>query len=114
MANNKTLKYHNENTSCDAKWVIYVISCPTCKLQYVGQSNNFRARMNGHKSDFRHYTASKTNKMDNKLLYCHLICHKIDYFHVCIVDMIHIGNNTESQLEDLLRRKERKYYYDYD
>ena len=93
-ANNKTFKCYNENTSCDSKWIIYVISCPICNLQYVGQSNNFRARMNGHKSDFRLYAAGKINKMVNKLLYDHLICHDIDYFHVSIVDMIHVGNNT--------------------
>ena len=46
--------------------------------------------------------------MDNKLLYDRLICHDTDYFHVCILDMIHIGNNTEYLLEELLRRKERK------
>ena len=67
-ANNKTFKCHNENTSCDSKLIIYVISCPICNLQYVGQSNNLRARMNGHKSDFRLYAAGKINKMDNKLL----------------------------------------------
>ena len=104
-ANNKTFKCNNENTSCDYKWIIYVISCPICNLQYVGQSNKFRARMNGHKSDFRLYAAGKINKMDNKLLYDHLICHSVYYFHVCIVDMIHIGNNAESQLEELLSRK---------
>ena len=48
-ASNKTFKCHNENTSCDSKWIIYVISCPICNLQYMGQSNNCRARMNGHK-----------------------------------------------------------------
>ena len=48
-SNNKTIKYHNDNASCDSKWTIYVISCPICNLQYVGESNNFRARTNGHK-----------------------------------------------------------------
>ena len=81
-------------------------------LQYVGQSNNIIARMNGNKSDFRLYAAGRINKMDSKLLYDHLICHYIDYFHVCIVDMIHVGNNTESQLEELLSRKERKWIWD--
>ena len=111
-ANNKTFKCYNDNTSCDSKWIIYVISCPICNLQYVGQSNNFRARMNGHKSDFRLYAAGRSNKMDNKLLYDHLICHNIDYFHVSIVDMIQVGNNTESQLDELLSRKERKWIWD--
>ena len=111
-ANNKTFKCYNENTSCDSKWIIYVIFCPICHLQYVGQSNNFRARMNGHKSDFRLYAAGNINKMDNKLLYDHLISHDIDYFHVSIVDMIHVGNNTDSQLDELLSRKERKWIWD--
>ena len=111
-SNNKTFKFYNDNTSCDSKWIIYVISCPICNLQYVGQSNNFRARMNGHKSDFRLYAAGRINKMDNKLLYDHLICHDIDYFHVSIVDMIHVGNNTGSQLDELLSRKERKWIWD--
>ena len=68
--------------------------------------------MNGHKSDFRLYAAGKINKMDNKLLHDHLISHNIDYLHVCIVDMIHVGNNTESQLEELLGRKECKLIWD--
>ena len=67
--------------------------------------------MNGHKRYFRLYTAGKINKMVNKLLYDHLICHDIDYFHVSIVDMIHVGNNTESKLEELLSRKERKWIW---
>ena len=74
----------------------------------MGQSNNYTARMNGHKSDFRLYAAGKINKMDNKLLYDQLICHNIDYINVSIVDMIQVGNNTESQLDALLSRKERK------
>ena len=111
-ANNKTFKCYNENTSCDSKWIIYFISCPIRNLQYVGQSNNIRDRMNGHKSDFRLYAAGKINKMDNKLLYDHLICLDIDYFHMSIVDMIHVGNNNESQLEKLLGRKERRWIWD--
>ena len=70
-ANNKTFKCHKENTSCDSKWIIYVISCPIFYLQYVGHSNNFRAHMNRHKSDFRLYATGKINKMENKLLYGH-------------------------------------------
>ena len=42
-----------------------------------------------------------------------LICHDIDYFHVMIADMIHVCNNIESQLDELLRRKERKWIWDY-
>ena len=76
------------------------------------QSNKLRARKKKHKSDFRLYAAVKINKLDNELLFDHLICHNIDYFHVCIVDMIHVGINTESQLDELLSRKERKWIWD--
>ena len=89
-----------------------IIFCLICNRQYVGLSNNNRARMNRHKSDIRLYAAGKINKMDNKLIYDYLISHYIDYFHVCIVDMIHVGNNTESQLEELLSRKERKWIWE--
>ena len=70
------------------------------------------ARMNGHKSDFRLYVAGKINKMDNKPLYDHQICHFMDYLDVCIVDMIYVGNNTETQLEELLGRIDRKWIWD--
>ena len=36
----------------------------------------------------------------------------INYFNVCIVDMINAGNNTESQPEELLSKKERKLIWD--
>ena len=68
--------------------------------------------MNGHENDFRFYAAGKINKMDNMDLYHHLIYNDIDYFHVCIVYMIHVENNTESQLEELLSRKERNWIWD--
>ena len=79
---------------------------------YNTWARDFRARMNGHKSDFRHYATGKINNMDYKLLCDHLICHDIDYFHVSIEDMIHVGNNTESQLNELHSRKERKWIWD--
>ena len=50
--------------------------------------------------------------MDNGLLCDHLICHDIDYIHVCIVDMIHVGNNTESHVEELLSKGERKLIWE--
>ena len=64
--------------------------------------------MNGHKSDFRLYAAGKIKKMDKKLLCDHLICHNKITFMCVLYNMIHVGNNTESQLDELLSRKERK------
>ena len=43
-SNNKTLKCNNENTSCDSN--VINVFCNISRLQYVGQSNNFRTRMN--------------------------------------------------------------------
>lgn len=110
-ANNKTFKCYNRNTSCDSECIVYVIQCPICNVQYVGQSNNCRSRMNGHKSDFRLYTAGKLTKMDNKLLYDHLLYHNLDYFHVQIVDTLHVANSSRQQLHQLLNRKERKWIW---
>ena len=63
--------------------------------------------MNGHKSDFRLYAAGKIIKMNNKLLYDHLIHYGLDYFHVHIVDSVHVANNSRHYLHQLLNRKER-------
>ena len=52
------------------------------------------AGMNGHKSDFRLYSAGKINKMDNKLLYDHLIYNDIEHLQVCIADLIRVENNN--------------------
>ena len=104
--NNKTFKCNIENTCFDSKSVMYVIS-------YVSQSNNLRARMNGHKRDFRLYVAGKINKMDNELLYDHLIYHDIDYFQVCFVDLIRVDNYNGHHLEKLLSRKEHKWIWDF-
>ena len=61
-------------------------------LQYVGHSNNFRALMNGHKSDFRLYATGKINKMDNKLLYGHknLQLHRL-------LSCVHSGHDSCTQ-----------------
>ena len=54
----------------------------------------------------------KINRVDNSPLYYHLTYHYIDCFQVCILDMIHVDNNDEHQLEELLRRKDRKCIWD--
>lgn len=63
--------------------------------------------MNGHKSDFCLYTAGKVTKIDNKLLYDHLIHHNLDYSHVQNVDTLHVAKSSRKQLQ-LLNRNERK------
>ena len=63
--------------------------------------------LNGQKSGLCLYAAGKINKVDNKLLYDHLIYHNIHYIQVCIVDLVHIDNSNRQQVEELLYRKER-------
>ena len=38
------------NADCDSKFVVYCLSCTKCGLQYVGRAQNFRLRVNNHKS----------------------------------------------------------------
>ena len=38
--------------------------------------------------------------------------HNIDYFLMCVVDIIQVGNNNEHELEELLSRKECKWILD--
>lgn len=66
--------------------------------------------MNGHKSDFRLYEAGKLSTMDNKLLNDHLIHHNLYYFHVYIVDYVHVANSSSrQQLHQLIERRENGF-----
>jgi hypothetical protein len=55
-ATGRTHKCRNKDTDCNSTWLIYVISCAVCDLQYVSQISNFRNRMNGQKSCLRRFT----------------------------------------------------------
>ena len=58
--------------------------CDVCGMQYVGQTNNIRLRMNGHKSDYRRYLNGDFSKSDTSSLYSHLKFHdvKISKFQI--------------------------------
>ena len=43
----RTFHCRNQGTNCNTKWAVYVIMCDVCGMQYVGQRNNIRLRMNG-------------------------------------------------------------------
>ena len=47
-SNGRTFHCRNQGTNCNAMWAVYVIMCDVCGMQYVGQTNNIRLRMNGH------------------------------------------------------------------
>ena len=54
----------NQCTICNTKWAVYVITCDACGMQYVGQTNNVRSRMNGHISDYRRFLNGDFSKSD--------------------------------------------------
>ena len=54
-SNGRTFNCRNQGTNCNAKWAVYVIMCDVCGMQYVGQANNNRFRMNGHKQTIDDY-----------------------------------------------------------
>ena len=47
--------------------------CDVCGMQYVGQTNNIRSRMNGHKPDYRRFLNGDFSKLDTSSLYLHLM-----------------------------------------
>ena len=110
-SNNRKFKCRNKNTSCDSLWVIYVIWCPVCKLQYVGQSNNFRLRMNNHKSDFRHFSNGRSDKTETKTLYTHLSSHGECSFRVQVVDSIVTTGRSKEQLHKELDKREKEWIW---
>ena len=71
---------------CDSRGVIYCITCKVCSSvnQYVGQTSNFRSRMNSHKSNIR---LGRMDEADCSHLYTHFAKpgHSIDSLTVTIL-----------------------------
>lgn len=63
--------------SCNSKNVIYFLKCTNCECSYIGKTNDFRKRMNGHISDSRH--GNTTDKFDRHVFNC-LGTNKIEPF----------------------------------
>ena len=57
-----TLFKLNKRSHCNNKLILYLLTCPVRSKQYVGKTENCRARMNNHKKDVR-------NPQENTL-YC--------------------------------------------
>ena len=73
------------NFSCKSKNILYHMTCTICRKDYVGQTNDFRKRMNNHKSDIRGTPTKDTILVDKHIHYCQLNTHqtfKDPYFHV--------------------------------
>ena len=44
--------------TCTSRWVIYLVTCTDCNIQYVGQTTQeMRQRHYGHRSDIKSGTA---------------------------------------------------------
>ena len=71
-SNGRTFNCRNQGTNYNTKWAVYVIMCDVCGLQYVGQTNDIRSHMNGHKSDYKRFLNGDFSKSDTSSLFSHL------------------------------------------
>ena len=51
----------NKKFHCNSKYILYLLTCPVCREQYVGKTGDCRLRMNNHKKDVRN---QKGNTLD--------------------------------------------------
>ena len=52
ISNNIFTIFHS--LDCQSSWVIYIIECNTCRLQYIGKSETgFNLRLNSHRNHIR-------------------------------------------------------------
>ena len=71
-SNGRTFHCRNQGANCNTNRAVYVLMCDVCGMQYVGQANNVRSRMNGHKSDYRRFLNGDFSKSDTSPPYSHL------------------------------------------
>ena len=87
--------------------------CDVCGMQYVGQTNNIRSRMNGHKSHYRRFLNGDFSKSDTSSLYSHLISHNVKIFKLKIFKILENEGFKYTkdilQLETSLDAKERHW-----
>ena len=58
-------KIKPENLSCCSENVVYLITCKTCKKQYVGSSVEFRLRFNNYRCSHRNFLKGKEVKQES-------------------------------------------------
>ena len=87
--------------------------CDVCGMQYVGQTNNIRLGMNGHKSDYRKFLKGDFSKSDTSSLYSHLKSHDVKIFKFQILEILEnegfIYTKDIRQLETSIDAKERHW-----
>ena len=62
--------------------------CDACGMQYVGQTNNIRSRMNGHKSEYRRLLNGDFSKSDASSLYRHLKSHDVKILKFQLLEIL--------------------------
>ena len=102
--NDKIFKiFHSVN--CQSSWVIYIIECNICNLQYIGKSEiAFNLRLNNHRNHIKKEVSSceltehflhnkRTHNLDNNVI-------------ITIIEQIRKDNVSNEQKKDLLRQRE--------
>ena len=89
--------------------------CDICGMQYVGQTNNIRLRMNGHKSDYKKFLNGDFSKSDTSSLYSQLKYHDVKIFRFQILEILENEclkyTKDIRQLETSLDAKERHWIW---
>ena len=88
VSNGRTFHCRNQGTNCNSKLAVYVIMRDVCGMQYVGQTNNIRLRMNGHKSDYRKFLNGDFSKSDTSSLYSHLKSNEVKIFKLQVLGIL--------------------------
>ena len=95
-----------------------MIMCDVCGMRYVGETNNIRSRMNGHKSDYRRFLNWDFSKSDTSSLYSRLISHDVKILKFQILEILEnegfIYTKDIRQLETSLDAKERHWIWKLD
>ena len=93
----------NHRFDCDTEGVVYLISCKSCGLQYVGNTiTAFRLRFNNHKSSLNRYGRGQRN-IAGQHIYAHFFGEGhlgLRDFMVQVIDCTNVNNPTERKFLD--------------
>ena len=92
----KYLLFCGVNADCSSENCVYCLTCLSCRLQYVGCTNNLRLRLNNHKSCVRTKKVARTT--DCFLLYKHFRDFPDHSFDCTILECV-TGSGVLTQIE---------------
>ena len=91
----------NHKFDCNARCLVYLLTCRKCKIQYVGQTvDQFRSRWNNYKSDSRKYSRG------NSCMQQHLFNHFCTSGHAGFLDDVAITIIDKTDPSDPLTRED--------